>query len=193
MALLFLQNTVEVPAALARNAEVWVVDQYAFRAQDMDGVSGVLFSQHLDEQHLAEHQALWDGFLDRGGALAIQGPVHRPFVSAAGAFLPVKAGLRAEGWILEMATPHAITAGVRPEDLSLRRGVIGFWGRGYLQPVVEATVLTRFRRSGAPVDWCYVSPSGGRLFVHPGNDVWSFSSQGARRLSSQLMAWMGGA
>lgn len=52
--------------------------------------------------------------------------------------------------------------------------------------------LTRFARSGRGVDLAWQRPGGGRLFLHPGNDVWgyAFDPTPAARVFPQLLAWM---
>ncbi|MEM1416297.1 MAG: hypothetical protein AAGH15_15420, partial [Myxococcota bacterium] len=164
---LFLQNTVALARSIAEpppGTAIRVIDQYAFRPEDLADVAGVLFCQHLDERHLGERRAVWDAFLSRGGALAVNGPFARPFLSALAPYRPSGDG-SAAGWMLELAEAHPITAGVAAKDLSYRRGVVGFWARGGSTPPNGARVLTRFVATGGVADWAWVAPGGGRLFV----------------------------
>ncbi|MEM9691922.1 MAG: hypothetical protein AAGA56_05225 [Myxococcota bacterium] len=191
---LFLQNTVALAKSIAVPPppfEITVVPQYAFNATHLVGAAGVLFCQHLDERHLAEHRSVWAAYLADGGTLALNGPVARPFVDGlVAAYRPV--GGDVAGWLLDLAAPHPIFAGVTAADISWRRGVVGFWARGCFAPPDDAEVLTRFRASGEPADWTWSPPGGGRLFVHPGNNVWGFSREpsSAARVYPQLLQWM---
>ncbi len=194
--LLFLKNTVATPKGIAQaRAEhgIRVLDQYAFTPRDLEGAAGLLLSQHVDERHLSEHRAALEGFLARGRAIAINGPFVLPALGVLAPYEPVGDG-SAEPWALELASPHPITEGVRAEDLTFRRGVVGFWGRGTSKPPRDAVVLTRYGRSGSPADWVWRAPGGGRLFVHPGNDVWGWAtrSTSAARVFPQLLGWMRG-
>lgn len=189
----FLLNTVEPPKHIATppaGHEIAVVDQYAFRAQDLVGADGLLISQHLDEVHLGEHRETLEVFLDRGGTLSLNGPVARPCLDPPGQYhaLPSQA---AREWVIDMGAPHPITAGVAAEDLTYRRGVIGFWARGFFDVPEGATVLTRFRASRRPADWLWQRPEGGSLFVHPGNDIWGYAGDAtsARPVFAQFLDW----
>jgi len=55
-------------------------------------------------------------------------------------------------------------------------------------------VLTTLGPERVPLDWSLERPTGGRLFVHPGNDVWTFAGgkTSAGRLWPQVLDWLGG-
>ncbi|MEM6635787.1 MAG: hypothetical protein AAF667_07850 [Pseudomonadota bacterium] len=192
---LYLLNTVGTPKFIAdppRGHTITVVDQYEFERSDLDGVDGLLLSQHLDETHLGELRVTLAAFLDDGGTVSLNGPISKPFLDPPGAYhgLPTQA---ARDWLIEMDTLHPITRGVRAEDLSMRMGVIGFWARGYFEAPSNAVVLTRFAVSGKPADWVWRSPGGGALLVHPGNDIWGYAGDDttARPFFAQFLDWAG--
>lgn len=191
---LFLQNTVGLPPAITdppNGHEIVILDQYAFAPASLDGIEGLLLSQHLDERHLTEHRDTLDTYLGEGGAVAVMGPVALPFLTYLTPHEPVGTGRR-DDWLLELGSAHPIMAGVDPDDLIYRKGVVGFWARGTIAPPDDAEALTRFPTSGLVADWAWSRPAGGRLFVHPGNDVWGYAGDGtsAARVFSQLLDWM---
>ena len=190
----FLLNTAEVPKSVVEppnGHRIDIVDQYAFDASTLNGADGLLLSQHLDERHLGEHRAVLEDFLAAGGNIALNGPVARPFLDPPGPYRAL-AAQAAQDWVIEMATPHAVSAGVQADDLTYRRGVIGFWARGYFDAPASAISITRFATSSRrPADFLWQRPEGGWLFVHPGNDIWGYArdATSARRLFSQLLDW----
>ena len=191
---LFLQNTVGLPTAIADppiGHEIAVLDQYALSPKNLDGIDGLLLGQHLDERHLTEHRDTLDAYLEQGGAIAVMGPVALPFLTHLAPHEPVGTGRR-DDWLLELGAAHPIMAGVDPDDLTYRKGVVGFWARGSIAPPDGAHALTRFTASGVVADWAWSPPAGGRLFVHPGNDVWGYAGDGttAARVFPQLLDWM---
>ena len=196
-AFLFLQNTVGCPKAVSEPPDghaIAIIDQYALGAGIPDGVDGLLLSQHLDERHLSENAPLLETFLDRGGAIVLNGPVARCCVTGLSPHEALPASAPSD-WHLELAEPHPVTDGVAAEDLTFRRGVVGFWARGTLPPPTGSIVLTRFARSGRPADYIWHRPSGGRVLVHPGNDLWGYAGGGtsAARVYPQVLNWIGAA
>ncbi|MEM0937111.1 MAG: hypothetical protein AAGJ91_14560 [Pseudomonadota bacterium] len=193
----YLLNTVGPPRSIAEPPDghlTSIVDQYDLDAVVLEGAQGVLLSQHLDERHLGEHAALLRGFLERGGAVVLNGPVARPYLDPPGAYTPL-AATGARDWLLEIGAAHPIMTGVRAEELSYRRGVIGFWARGFFAPPEQAVVLTRFAASGHAADYVWTNAAGGRLFVHPGNDIWGYSGDGttAAPIFARVLDWCAGA
>lgn len=191
---LYLLNTVGTPAHIGQppgGHEIRVVDQYAFAPDDLVGVDGLLLSQHLDETHLSEERSRLQDFVAGGGVVSLNGPVATPFLDPPGAYhaLPTQA---ARDWVLEICDPHPITRGVTAEDLTARKGVIGFWARGSFDAPSDAVVLTRFAASQKPADWLWISPEGGALLVHPGNDIWGYAGDdsSARPLFAQFLDWV---
>ncbi|MEM9754357.1 MAG: hypothetical protein AAF914_00105 [Pseudomonadota bacterium] len=191
---LFLQNTVGVPPGLQRcagAAEITVIDQYDFTPDALTDHQGLLISQHIDELHLRDIRDELDAFLARGGAIAVMGPVAMPYLTQLSPHQTEGTG-PAKDWVLEMAGAHPVMAGVTADDISYRKGVVGFWARGRIAPIEGAAVVTRFSASGAPADWAWEAASGGKLFVHPGNDVWGYAAEttSAARVFPQMLAWM---
>lgn len=192
---LFLLNTVETPKHIAfppKGHDVRVVDQYAFKDSDLVGVDGLLLSQHLDERHLGENGGSLSTFLYSGGVISLNGPVARPFLDPPGAYYPLPTR-SARDWVLDIVADHPVTAGVRAEDITARRGVIGFWARGYFEAPADATVLTRFASSQKPADWLWEPARGGAVLVHPGNDIWGYAGDetSASAFFPQFLDWAG--
>lgn len=190
---LFLKNTVGTPGAIAAppgGHAVTILEQADFSPKALRGVDGLLLGQHLDEFHLAGFRDELDGYLAQGGAIAVMGPVAVPYLRGLCAHRAQGEGRR-DDWLLEMAEDHPVTRGVAADDLTFRKGVVGFWARGTIAAPAGAQILTRFAATGAPADWVWTG-SGGKLFVHPGNDVWGYTSDpnSSARVFAQLLDWM---
>jgi hypothetical protein len=88
---------------------------------------------------------------------------------------------------------HPVFAGVDTDDLSFRKGVAGFYGRGHNPPPAGARVLQRLSSpDGPPLDYVYHRPDGGRVLMHSGNDLWMYANDetSARRIAPQLLDWI---
>ena len=191
---LFLKNTVDTPGAIAEppnGHQITILDQYSFDPAALRNVDGLLLGQHLDERHLGAFRISLDAFLDQGGRVAVMGPIVLPFMTCLVPHRPEGDGHR-EDWLLEVANDHPVSKGVSADDLTYRKGVVGFWARGCIAPPTEAVILTQFQKTGAPVDWVWDSGTGGKLFVHPGNDVWGYAKEPntSAQVFPQLLDWM---
>ncbi|MEO0382715.1 MAG: hypothetical protein AAF234_04095 [Pseudomonadota bacterium] len=191
---IFLQNTVSVPAGIAAppgDHAVDVIDQYELAGHDLSNADGVLLSQHLDEQHLIECAPMLDRYLRQGGSISLNGPVYQPYLNGLGCYAPLPSG-KAQDWILRFETKHRITDGLIADDLTYRQGVIGFWARGSFPPPLNSTVLTRMIGDDTAADFVWHRDGGGRVVVHPGNDVWFVHNDAtsAGRFYANMLDWM---
>lgn len=195
---LFVWSTSELPDPVARppaGHAIVPLDQYALDGladADLFGFDGLILSMHADQRHLAGVKDRLDHFLD-GRSILVNGPVAHPFLpELAEPFEPLpRRGVR--DLTVTIVTPHPTFDGVDARDLTCRRGVAGFWGRGRQPAPDGAETLTALGPERVPFDWCLERPEGGRLFVHPGNCLWTFAGEdtSAGRLWPQLLSWLG--
>lgn len=190
----FLQNTVSVPGGIAsppNDHTITVIDQYELTEDALSDADGLLLSQHLDEHHMAECTPLLDRYLRQGGSISLNGPLYQPYLDGLGAYAPLPSG-RAQDWILRLGTQHAITDGLLADDLTYRRGVIGFWARGSFPVPLGSTVLTYMVGDDTPADFIWNRSGGGSVVVHPGNDVWFVHNDttSAGRFYANMLDWM---
>lgn len=154
-------------------------------------VNAVLIPMHADQRHLATLQPVLERFLATGGTVVVCGQIAHPFLRDLRPFVPLAPMSRAE-LAVRIETDHPIWAGIEPRDLTFRRGVAGFYGRGENPPAPGASILTTVGRGRMALDWLSERLEGGRLLVHGGNDLWSFADDDstAARLAPQLLAWL---
>lgn len=181
-----------LPPALAR-AGVRLVHEEALDEPLLASLRALLVSQHADQEALAACTAGLEALLERGGTILFCGQVARSFLPQLRPFEPLGQPTLAA---LEVSfhTFHPLFAGVDARDLTYRRGVAGFFGRGADPPPEGARVIATIDRGRVPLDWELVLPGGGRLYVHAGNDLWSFAldeSDTSARLVPNLLAWLG--
>lgn len=148
----------------------------------------LLVGMHTDQLHLERRREVFDGFLARRGTLVVGGHVLRPFFTGAPVWRRAES-TSSKDLAVTSAAPHPVWEGVDPGDLSDRRGVTGFYGRGGYPELPEgATVINRVQ--GLPVD-AELRTGGGRVLLHGGNDLWTYRSEGnsAERILPQLLRW----
>lgn len=175
------------PAASGR---VRALDCYDLDEAALEQAAALLVTMHADQRYLASVRPLLESFAGRGGRLVVCGQVAVPFLAGLSAFCPL-VDYHLEDLQVHMVQAHPVWAGVECQDLTLRRGVAGFYGRGWHQPPPGATVINGLGPRRLPLDVVY--PVGaGEVLLHGGNDLWSWGEDGntSSRLVPQLLDWL---
>lgn len=159
-----------------------------------DAFAGLLVDMHIDQRLFAGHRTWIEAFLAAGGTIVFCGLLAYPFLPPLGRFEPLARRSRAALEVTIAAPEHPLFAGVAAADLTARKGVAGFYGRGQVRPPPGAEVLTRLDGGRVPLDWVWHPPMGGRLLMHPGNNLWMYAGDetSAARLTPQLLRWADG-
>jgi hypothetical protein len=175
------------PAASGR---VRALDCYDLDETTLGQARALLVGMHVDQRYLAGIRHTLDTFVGAGGRLVVCGQVAVPFLAGLSRFCPL-VDYALEDLEVHSVRAHPVWAGVEPEDLTLRRGVAGFYGRGWHQPPSGAVVVNGLGPRRLPLDFFY--PIGaGEVLVHGGNDLWSWGGEGdsSARLVPQLLDWV---
>lgn len=167
------------------------IDIYALRATGLAGCCGLLIGTGCDQRELVERQDKLQAFLDAGNTVVFCGHVAYPFLPGLSEFVPL-ADFRVNDLRVEKLTRHPVFDGIEPDDLTFRKGVAGFYGRGHNPPPHGAKVLNALGPKRMPVDWLLDYRGGGCLLVHAGNDLWGYGEddRSAARLPQQLVQWI---
>lgn len=189
----FLVSTFEAPGGAVRAAgeRLEPVEEDALLASPPEAWTGLIVSMHADQVFLHRHAGWFARFLDRGGRLAVSGHIERPFVAGLAPFVPlVRPGL--DDLRVTRLAPHPVFDAWTGEELTTRRGVAGFFGRGHNPPPDRALLVNGLGPARVPVDWDWTRPGGGRLLVHGGNDLWVTFEEPAKnaRLVGSLLDWL---
>jgi hypothetical protein len=152
---------------------------------------GLLIGLHADQRYLQTRRAQLEAFLGAGRVVVVCGHIARPFLAELALFQPIPDYTVADLQV-QREHDHPVWDGVRTEDLTWRRGVAGFYGRGGNPPPAGATIIHTLGPSRCPVDFECRPAVGGRLLVHAGVDLWGFisSDTSAKRIVPQLLDWI---
>jgi hypothetical protein len=148
-----------------------LVRQVDLQPSDLDAANGLIVTIYLDQIDFAVRKDDISAFLAKGGRVVFNGHVMRPFIDGMLPFVPL-ASQRRSDLRLERLAPHPVFTGIPAEAHQTQKGVAGFYGRGHNPPLPGATLLTGIGPDRLPVDWEWLAPGGGGLFVHAGNDIW---------------------
>lgn len=173
------------------SAHIDCIDQYELSEIHLQDYAGLILSMHVDQRWIASQTDLLENYLAGGGAIAFNGHIAYPFLPELRPFVPMKIE-HVSDLAVEPQQTHPVFAGLDPARMNCRRGVAGFWGRGFNPPPEGAVVLQTLRHGTVPVDWVYYPAGGGRLFIHSGNDLWTnFERPDDNiRVAHQLVTWL---
>lgn len=167
------------------------VDIYRLPATDLTGVRGLIIAAGADQVFLERNRDLLSGFVRAGGRIAAMGHAVTDFLPGLGVWRKL-AYTGPKDLAISLGDPHPVWEGVDPVDLSVRKGVTGFYARGYADKLpADALITTRIGRHALPLD--YVYPLGaGQVLVHGGNDLtgWKNDPNSAARMTPQLIVWL---
>lgn len=181
------------PAQLAPHIEAGklrVVRQVDLRPPDFDAACGLIATASLDQIDFDARRDMIAAFLQRGGRIVLNGHVVRPLIEGMRPFVPLTTQRRIDLAIERLAS-HPIFAGISVQAHAAQKGVAGFYGRGHNPPLPGATLLTGIGPDRLPVDWEWLLPGGGGLFVHSGNDIWAVSDDAGvnATVAERVVAW----
>lgn len=167
------------------------LDIYQLPEVDLCRFSGMLIPSHSDQRFLLSAMEFLEVFLGHGGSLGICGHMAHPFLPELSPFVPMEVASHRD-YAVYRVEEHPVFEGVDTMDLTFRKGVAGFYGRGHNPPPPGARILHRLgSKDGPPVDYVYERPGGGRVLMHSGNDFWNYveDASSAARMAPQLLDW----
>lgn len=177
----------------AGRGRLWPADPYELQRIPLENFRAVWLSMHCDQHHLATAAAArLERFVRAGGRVVVCGQVERPFLPGLSRFRHLGSARVADLTVHRLAE-HPVWQGVDTRDLTFRRGVAGFYGRGGHEPPPGALVVHGLGPARVPLD--FDCPLGaGRVLVHGGNDLWGYLGDcgTAARLLPQLLDWSEG-
>lgn len=190
-AVALLDMDIRSPETQPRDPRVHLVDCYALARTDLTGFAGLVVTPMTDQEYLARHRQVVEEFLAAGRVVVFGGHLHRDWLPGASAFVPLPRPSRRAYQVAEVAE-HPIFAGVCASDLTLRRGVAGFFARGHHPPPPGARVLTRLA-GGEPATYLDEVSSGGTILVQTSTDLLGYGTgedDTSARIPGQLLDWV---
>lgn len=151
----------------------------------------ILIDAHCDQRFLCKFSADLEYHLSAGGTVVFNGHLEYPIFKELASF-QVAQGRGRSDLLIERVHSHPVFNQVDCQDISLRRGVAGFYARGANPPPEGAVVLHRLVKDHSPIDWIWKRPAGGQIFMHSGNNMWMYINDetSAKYITPQLIEWI---
>lgn len=166
-------------------------DLYDLPRLQLGTFRGLLLGMSLDQRFLQCMRPLLDEYVMRdGGRIVACGQTAYPYVTGLSVFTPLPP-YTLQDLVVTRAAPHSIWEGVAAEDLTFRRDVAGFYGRGHHDPPPEARIVNTLGPGHLPLDFVY-RLGAGEVLVRGGNDPWFYADEqnSAARMTPQLLDWI---
>jgi len=169
-----------------------LIPLYELDRQDLACFRAIILPMHCDQLYLARLRERLSAYVRAGGIAMIGGHVREPYLEGLARFHPIP-DYRVEDLVVHSVAAHPVWHGVEMKDLTWRRGVAGFYGRGWHPPPAGAQIINVLGAAAHPIDFEYRLGQG-KVLVHGGNDLWTYQGTGstAERLAPQLIAWLAG-
>lgn len=149
----------------------------------------ILITGGIDQILLHSHQKFIDRFLDSGGILLSFAPNFIDWLPGNSLYIASEIPIK-DRKIL--TCEHPITKGVKDYDITYRRGVCGFFSRGYFKPPLGAEVFLKDNANEC-VGYIDFHSTKGVILSTAGADLFGyglFEQSTAKRLGLNLLLWI---
>jgi hypothetical protein len=168
------------------------IEVYDLPECDLSVFHGLLIGTNIDQEFLYTHRDVIASFLDDGKVVTFSGHLLREWLPGAGLFVPRPINNHHDYDLTIVPPVHPVFEGVLDADITLQRGVAGFFARGHNPPPRGARVVVTLPDGEAAVYEDRVTTRGAML-VHSGNDMIGFGGgvpSTATCLTPQLLDWV---
>lgn len=173
------------------NEYMSVLDQYAFGEADLSAYNVLLITDFIDQEYLYAHRDKIAAFLQAGNIVISCAHIFRPWLPGINLFMPKHIRSFADyAVITEEASP--IFGGVKQEELTVRRGVAGFFARG-VHPVHREDVEVHIRfTDGTPVTYVDRTSTNGTILVHTSRDIFTYvtGDNTSKLVAPRMYEWL---
>ncbi|MFJ5791561.1 hypothetical protein ACIQXW_15815 [Lysinibacillus sp. NPDC097162] len=170
--------------------EAKIVDQYDFPLVDLDEVDVLFIPNFIDQEWLYLQREKIAAFLANKKIVVYCGHLFREWLPGCGLFMPQHIQNFKDYEVFP--TEHsAIFEGVLTEDMTFKKGVAGFFARGYHHAPANAEILLTFA-NGKPVTYIDRFSTNGTILVHAGRELLGYAGENKStdRIRPQFLAWL---
>ena len=168
-----------------------ILDQYDLNAETLSQFNVLIVTDFIDQEYLLQQKSVIENFLNEGKIVVASTHLFRPWLPNVNPFMPKEIRKHADYEMKVTETPEFF-AGVDMNELAYRRGVSGFYARGYFPaPVKDAQVVLTFL-DGTPITYIDRSSTAGTIVAHSARDLTSYATADntTKLIASQFKAWL---
>ncbi|MFJ5764642.1 hypothetical protein ACIP9C_04740 [Lysinibacillus sp. NPDC093210] len=170
--------------------EAKIVDQYDFPLVDLDEVDILFIPNFIDQEWLYLQREKIAAFLANKKIVVYCGHLFREWLPGCGLFMPQHIR-NFNDYEVFPTEQSGIFEGVLTEDMTFKKGVAGFFARGYHHAPANAEILLTFA-NGKPVTYIDRCSTNGTILVHAGRELLGYAGENKStdRIRPQFLAWL---
>ena len=168
-----------------------IMDQYKLSDETLSQYNVLIVTDFIDQEFLYEQKNVILNFLNAGKIVVASTHIFRAWLPNVNLFMPKEIRKHADYEMVATATP-GFFAGVDMQELAYRRGVSGFYARGFHPvPPADAEVMLTFL-DGTPITYVDRSSTAGTIVAHSARDLTSYATgeNTTKLIASQFKSWL---
>lgn len=140
---------------------------------DLSVYTGIIITNFIEEEYLLEHKDVLEQYLQDGGVVFSQAEIFLPWLPGCGKWVRSPIPLK-DREIIVKEPAHSIFQGIDPYDLNYRKGVRGFFSRGYFDKVPEHAQILIEDQERQPIIYVDRHTTKGTIFAGAGTDIYRY-------------------
>jgi len=170
--------------------EAKIIDQYDFPQVNLDEVDVLFIPNFVDQEWLYLQRKKIAAFLANKKIVVYCGHLFREWLPGCSPFLPQHIR-NFKDYEVFPTEQSVIFEGVLTEDMTFKKGVAGFFARGYHHAPANAEILLTFA-DGKPITYIDRCSTNGTILVHAGRELLGYTGENKStdRIRPQFLAWL---
>lgn len=159
---------------------------------DLNAYEGIIITNFVEEAFLLEHKALLERYLAQGGVVFSMVEISLPWLPGVGSWERSPIPLKTREIIITEPV-HPIFVGVDAYDINYRKGVRGFFSRGYFDEIPNGGEVLITDQSGVPIIYLDRQSTKGTIIAGAGTDIYRVfidEDNTSSKLSEQLLIFI---
>lgn len=151
------------------------IPQYELTLEKLSDFDIFIIPNFVDQEHLYANKEIIEGFLAQKKIVVFCGHLFRPFIPNQSLFMPQVIRSYKDYEVFSENSP--IFNGVETEDMTLTKGVAGFFARGYYHTKPTDEKHLTFG-NGHVVTYVDRETTAGTIIMHAGRDLFGYQKAG---------------
>jgi len=167
------------------------LDQYELSTANLKEFNVLVITDFIDQEFLFEKKQIIEEFLNDGKIVIACTHIFRAWLPGVNLFMPKKIKNHTD-YDLKVINEHSIFHGVDMNELAVRKGVYGFYARGY-HPLTNknAEVVLAFQDE-TPITYIDRTTTKGTILAHSARDLLSYATgdNSTQLIAIQTLKWI---